>query len=127
MVMKPNLRNFDLEEIRSFLKDLGEPPYRGDQVYHWITCKACLSFDEMTNLPKALRKELDARFSLSLPEVIDLQADEEGTTKFALKLEDGEIIESVLIPERDHFTLCVSTQVGCAMGCSFCLTAKSGF
>lgn len=125
--MKPNLRNFDLEEIRNFLKDLGEPSYRGDQVYHWITCKAALTFEEMTNLPKNLRKELDKHFSLSLPEIMELQADEEGTTKFALKLEDGEIIETVLIPERDHFTLCVSTQVGCAMGCTFCLTAKSGF
>ncbi|MGC8965789.1 MAG: 23S rRNA (adenine(2503)-C(2))-methyltransferase RlmN [Caldimicrobium sp.] len=125
--MKPNLRNFDLEEIRNFLKDLGEPPYRGDQVYHWITCKAAISFDEMSNLPKILREKLDKTFSLSLPELVELQRDEEGTTKFALKLEDGEIIESVLIPERDHFTLCVSTQVGCALGCTFCLTAKSGF
>ncbi len=125
--MKPNLRNFDLEEIRNFLKDLGEPPYRGDQVYHWITCKAAISFDEMSNLPKILREKLDKAFSLSLPELVELQRDEEGTTKFALKLEDGEIIESVLIPERDHFTLCVSTQVGCALGCTFCLTAKSGF
>jgi 23S rRNA (adenine2503-C2)-methyltransferase len=125
--MKPNLRNFDLEEIRNFLKDLGEPPYRGDQVYHWITCKAAISFDEMSNLPKILREKLDKTFSLPLPELVELQRDEEGTTKFALKLEDGEIIESVLIPERDHFTLCVSTQVGCALGCTFCLTAKSGF
>ncbi|MGC8871605.1 MAG: 23S rRNA (adenine(2503)-C(2))-methyltransferase RlmN [Caldimicrobium sp.] len=125
--MKPNLRNFDLEEIRNFLKDLGEPPYRGDQVYRWITCKAAISFDEMSNLPKILREKLDKTFSLSLPELVELQRDEEGTTKFALKLEDGEIIESVLIPERDHFTLCVSTQVGCALGCTFCLTAKSGF
>ncbi|MGC9108864.1 MAG: 23S rRNA (adenine(2503)-C(2))-methyltransferase RlmN [Caldimicrobium sp.] len=125
--MKPNLRNFDLEEIRNFLKDLGEPPYRGDQIYHWITCKAAISFDEMSNLPKILREKLDKTFSLCLPELVELQRDEEGTTKFALKLEDGEIIESVLIPERDHFTLCVSTQVGCALGCTFCLTAKSGF
>lgn len=125
--MKPNLRNFDLEEIRNFIKDFGEPSYRGDQVYHWITCKAAITFEEMTNLPRALRKELDKHFSLFLPKVIELQSDEEGTTKFALKLEDGEIVETVLIPERDHFTLCVSTQVGCAMGCTFCLTAKSGF
>lgn len=125
--MKLNLRNFELEEIKALLKELGEPPYRGDQVYHWITCKSAQSFEEMTNLPKSLRRELEDRFSLSLPEVIDFQSDEEGTTKFALRLEDGEIIETVLIPERDHFTLCVSTQVGCAMGCSFCLTAKSGF
>lgn len=125
--MKPNLRNFELEEIRKFLRALGESSYRGEQVYHWITCKGALTFEEMINLPKTLRKELDNHFSLSLPEIVEIQFDEEGTTKFALKLEDGEIIETVLIPERDHFTLCVSTQVGCAMGCTFCLTARSGF
>jgi 23S rRNA (adenine2503-C2)-methyltransferase len=62
-----------------------------------------------------------------LPEVVEKISDLEGTTKFALKLQDGEIIETVVIPERDHYTLCVSTQVGCAMGCKFCLTAKGGF
>jgi 23S rRNA (adenine2503-C2)-methyltransferase len=125
--MKPNLRDLDLEEIKEILKDLGEPSYRSEQVYHWITCRSALSFEEMTNLPKALRNKLSEYFTLDLPQIVDLQRDEEGTTKFALSLEDGEIIETVLIPERDHFTLCVSTQVGCAMGCRFCLTAQMGF
>ncbi|BAU23192.1 50S rRNA methyltransferase [Caldimicrobium thiodismutans] len=125
--MKPNLRNLSLEEIKNLLQDLGEPPFRGEQVYHWITCKSALSFEEMTNLPRTLRKKLEENFCLDLPLVVNSQSDEEGTTKFALLLSDGEIIETVLIPERDHFTLCVSTQVGCAMGCRFCLTAKTGF
>jgi len=124
---RPNLRNFGLEEIRGIVSQLGEPSYRAEQIYHWITCKCALSFDEMTDLPKTLRQKLSELFSLSLPEVIETQSDEEGTTKFALKLKDNEVIETVLIPERDHYTLCLSTQVGCAMGCKFCLTAKSGF
>jgi len=125
--MRLKLRDFDLEEIKGFLEELGESPYRGEQVYHWMTCKAASSFEEMTNLPKVLRSKLSERFDLSLPVVLDLQADEDGTIKFALELEDQEVIETVLIPERDHFTLCLSTQVGCTLGCKFCLTARSGF
>lgn len=125
--MKPNLRNLTLEEIKEVLSFLGEAPYRAKQIYHWITAKSALSFEEMINLPKSLRQKLENYFSLSLPEVINLVSDDEGTIKFALRLLDNEIIEMVIIPERDHYTLCVSTQVGCAMGCKFCLTARSGF
>jgi len=124
---KPNLRNYTLEELRTLIEDLGEPSYRANQIFHWITCKDALTFEEMTDLPKTLRKKLEERFSLEIPEIIEKVSDKEGTTKFALKLADGEIIECVVIPERDHYTLCVSTQVGCAMGCKFCLTAKGGF
>lgn len=81
----------------------------------------------MTDLPKALREELDKEYSLFLPEVSREEVSQDGTRKLALLLEDGEIIESVIIPEEDHFTLCVSSQVGCAMGCAFCLTARMGF
>lgn len=122
-----NLRNYTLEELRSFLEKLGEPSYRADQIFHWITCKDALTFEEMTDLPKALRKKLTDTFSLEVPEVLEKISDDEGTTKIALRLFDQEIVECVLIPERDHYTLCVSTQVGCAMGCKFCLTAKGGF
>lgn len=122
-----NIRGLLLEELREYLVEMGEPAFRADQVYHWLTCKAVSSFEEMTNIPKILRARLNEAFSLSLPEIVETISDSEGTTKFALRLEDGEVIEMVLIPERDHFTLCVSTQVGCAMGCKFCLTAKTGF
>ncbi|MFN3568392.1 MAG: 23S rRNA (adenine(2503)-C(2))-methyltransferase RlmN, partial [Caldimicrobium sp.] len=125
--MPVNLRGLTLEELQKLMIDLGEPPYRGKQIYHWITAKAAVSFEEMTDLPKALREKLKNHFHLSLPEVIQRVSDEEGTTKFVLKLVDEKTIETVLIPERDHFTLCVSTQVGCAMGYSFCLTGKTGF
>ncbi|MCX7613874.1 MAG: 23S rRNA (adenine(2503)-C(2))-methyltransferase RlmN [Caldimicrobium sp.] len=127
MIKKPNLRGHTLEEIRSLITSLEEPSYRADQVYNWLTCRSAKSFQEMTNLPKNLREKLSNYFELSLPQIVEILRDEEGTTKIALRLEDGEIIESVIIPERDHFTLCVSTQVGCALGCKFCLTAKTGF
>lgn len=125
--MKANLRNLTIEEIKEALLPLQEPPYRAKQIYHWITTKSALTFDEMTDLPKTLREKLKNNFTLFLPEIINTLSDDEGTIKFGLRLVDNEVIEMVLIPERDHYTLCVSTQVGCAMGCKFCLTAKSGF
>jgi len=125
--MKVKSRGLTLDELSNHIIALGEKPYRARQVYHWITAKAAQSFDEMTDLPKGLRAKLSEVFSLELPEVIEIQTAQDGTTKFALLLKDGEVIEMVLIPERDHFTLCVSSQVGCSMGCKFCLTARSGF
>jgi 23S rRNA (adenine2503-C2)-methyltransferase len=125
--MKVNARGLTLEELTNYIIALGEKPYRARQVYHWLTAKTALSFYEMTDLPKALRAKLSEVFSLELPEVIEIQIAQDGTTKFALLLKDGEVIEMVLIPERDHFTICVSSQVGCSMGCKFCLTARSGF
>lgn len=125
--MKPNLRNYTLEELKELMEKLGESSYRGDQIFHWITCKLATSFEEMTDLTKNLRIKLSEKFSLALPQVINLEKDIDGTTKFALKLVDENIIETVIIPERDHFTLCVSTQVGCPIGCKFCVTGKLGF
>ena len=125
--MKVKSRGLTLDELSNHIIALGEKPYRARQVYHWITAKAAQSFDEMTDLPKGLRAKLSEVFSLELPEVIEIQTAQDGTTKFALLLKNGEVIEMVLIPERDHFTLCVSSQVGCSMGCKFCLTARSGF
>ncbi|NPA40432.1 MAG: 23S rRNA (adenine(2503)-C(2))-methyltransferase RlmN [Thermodesulfobacteria bacterium] len=122
-----DLRALELHELRELFKELGEPSYRGEQVFHWITCREAISFHEMTDLPKSLRSRLSELFSLELPEVIETKTDVDGTTKFAIKLKDGEVIESVLIPERDHYTLCVSTQVGCPIGCKFCLTGTMGF
>ncbi len=122
-----NLRGCTLEELKEIFKGIGEPSYRGEQVFHWITCREALSFEEMTNLPKTLRKALSQKFSLKLPQVLEKKTDVDGTTKFVLKLEDEELIETVVIPERDHYTLCVSTQVGCPIGCKFCLTGTMGF
>lgn len=122
-----NIRDYTLEELECLMKDLQEPSYRAQQIFHWITCRGVQSFYEITNLPKSLRSKLSEYFSLDLPEVVEIKEDTDGTIKMALFLEDGEVIEMVIIPERDHYTLCVSSQVGCAMGCKFCLTGKMGF
>lgn len=124
---KPNLRNYTLEELKDLMTHLGEMPYRGEQIFHWITCKSATTFDEMLNLPKKLRSKLSDEFSLDLPEIVDREEDIDGTVKFVLKLKDHNFIETVIIPERDHYTLCVSTQVGCPIGCNFCVTGKIGF
>lgn len=124
---KPNLRNYNLEELKDLMENLGEPSYRGEQIFHWITCRNAVSFEEMTNLPKTLRAKLSEEFSLDLPEIVEKEEDMDETVKFVLKLDDGNFIETVIIPERDHYTLCVSTQVGCPIGCKFCVTGKLGF
>jgi len=122
-----NLRGLTLEELRKELTSLGEPSYRGDQVFQWLCAKGVTSFEEMHNLPKDLRKKLAEHYSISIPEIKKFEEDTDGTIKFVLVLEDKKEIECVLLPERDHFTLCVSTQVGCPIGCRFCLTGKMGF
>ncbi len=116
-----------MEELEALFVERGLPAYRGSQVFRWLATPGISSFEEMTNLPKALRKELAEGFGIALPEICREEVAQDGTRKLALRLEDGEIIETVLIPELDHYTLCVSSQVGCAMGCAFCLTARMGF
>jgi len=122
-----NLRDYTLEELEALFLERGLPAFRGRQVFRWLTTPGLSSFDQMTDLPKALRAELAEEFSIALPEVAKEEISQDGTRKLALRLSDGEIIECVLIPEADHYTLCVSSQVGCAMGCAFCLTARMGF
>lgn len=105
----------------------GEPSYRARQVEHWIYGSSVRSFDEMTNLPIPVRRELAASFHLGelAPETIARSSD--GTAKHLWRLADGELIESVLIPDRDRLTLCLSSQAGCAVGCTFCATGWAGF
>ena len=122
-----NLRDLTLEELEAFFESLGEPPFRGRQVFRWLMKPEIKDFFSMTDLSKTLRKRLSEIAEIRLPEVVDRKLSTDGTAKLALRLHDEEVVECVLIPERDHFTLCVSTQVGCAMGCRFCLTGRMGF
>ncbi len=122
-----NLRNLTLEELEKFFESLGEPAFRGRQVFRWLVRPEVEDFSQMTDLPKALRVRLAEIADIRLPEIISRKLSTDGTAKLALRLADGEVVECVLLPERDHFTLCVSTQVGCAMGCRFCLTGRMGF
>ena len=123
----PNLRDLTLDELEALFQERGLPAFRGRQVFKWLASPGLSSFSEMTDLPKALRQELAEEFSLTFPQIAREEVSSDGTKKLALRLEDDAIIETVIIPEEDHYTLCVSSQVGCAMGCAFCLTAKMGF
>jgi 23S rRNA (adenine2503-C2)-methyltransferase len=120
------LKNLTAEELEGFVATLGEKPYRARQIMEWIYQHHASSFEEMTNLPKALRAQLDARSYLSCLTARKVTTSSDGTHKFLFTLNDGSCIESVLIPEKKHLTICVSTQVGCALGCTFCLTGTRG-
>jgi 23S rRNA (adenine2503-C2)-methyltransferase len=122
-----HLKNLPLEEMKSFLLSLDEKPFRAAQVARWLYGRGARSFEEMSNLSKEFRNKLAANARISWLEPREAQSSSDGTQKFRFVLEDGEGIETVLLPEKDHWTLCLSTQVGCALACKFCLTGKRGF
>lgn len=124
---KINLLNFNRSEMQHWFKEIGEPAFRGDQVFKWIHQMGIVDFSAMTNLSRALRERLMDLACIELPEIAYEQASTDGTYKWLLRLADGNNIETVYIPERNRGTLCVSSQVGCALNCSFCSTAKQGF
>ncbi|MGB9757522.1 MAG: 23S rRNA (adenine(2503)-C(2))-methyltransferase RlmN [Candidatus Bipolaricaulaceae bacterium] len=115
------------EELAKELAARGQPSYRAEQIWDWVWRKLCLDFSAMTNLPLALREELSQRFFLDPFEVLARESDEEGTEKVLLALPDGASVEAVLIREEDRRTVCISTQVGCPVGCAFCATGQMGF
>jgi 23S rRNA (adenine2503-C2)-methyltransferase len=123
-----NLKDLSLAEMRAFVKDkLGEPAYRGNQLFEWIYRHKATTFEAMTNLSKALREKLPAAATLAGPTVAAAPKSVDGTRKFLLRLEDGQQVEAVIIPDADRVTLCVSTQVGCPLACTFCATGVLGF
>lgn len=113
-------------ELEQELQGMGEPKYRAAQLFQWIYRRRVESFEVMSNLPKALRRSLAERFTLRKLPVLAEDRSRDGTRKFLLGLEDGKQIESVLIPDEDRLTACLSTQVGCALACAFCLTGMMG-
>lgn len=121
-----DLRSLDLPGIQDLVAGLGKEAYRALQVYKWTWQRGVSSFHEMTNISADFRRELDARAWLPRLELAREQRSEDGTRKYLWRLEDRHHVESVLIPEEDRVTLCVSSQVGCAMGCRFCLTGDMG-
>lgn len=125
--LKHNILNYDRPALRSYLALQGEPAYRADQVINWIHQKGITDWDAMTNLSKALRTKLADQFIVAFPEIALDRLSEDGTRKWLLRLTDGNCIETVYIPQRGRGTLCVSSQVGCALNCSFCSTGKQGF
>ena len=124
--MKTDLAGLELKELEDFVQSLGHRTFHARQIYQWIWKRGVTGFDEMTNLGRELRAALAESAFVSLPQVVHHDVSEDGTQKFVLKLSDGRLIESVFIPDTPKQTFCVSTQVGCAMGCAFCLTGKMG-
>ncbi len=124
---KTDIKGLSAAEMEAWAVDQGLGAYRGRQIRHWVLTRFVKSFDEMGNLPKTLRALLKEKTDISPLREIKAVQSEDGTRKYLHQLHDGHMIESVLIPERDHLTLCISSQVGCAMGCRFCLTGKQGF
>ncbi|MFQ5746033.1 MAG: 23S rRNA (adenine(2503)-C(2))-methyltransferase RlmN [Gemmatimonadota bacterium] len=113
--------------LEDLLAELGEPGYRAPQIASWIHTRGARTFDEMTSLPKALRDELRERISLSALEAETVARSEDGSIKHLWRLADGERVESVLIPSGRRVTLCLSSQAGCGLGCTFCATGHFGF
>ncbi len=114
------------EEAEAFLGEMGEPRYRGRQVFQWVQARRALDPDAMTSLPRALRGLLATRAHIARPEAARVQRAFDGTRKYLFRLGDSEEIESVLIPDDGRLTACISTQVGCPLVCRFCLTGLMG-
>ena len=124
---KVNLLGLDRKGLEAFFAELGEKAFRASQMMKWIHQFGVNDFDEMSNISKKLREQLKEKAEIRAPEVILDQRSADGTHKWVLRMDSGNNIESVFIPDGERGTLCVSSQVGCALACSFCSTARQGF
>ena len=122
-----NLMNLSPKELADFFVSLGEKPFRSQQILKWIYQYGVDDFDKMTNIKKDLRSRLKETAVIRAPEIVTEQKSQDGTIKWALDIGDGQLVETVFIPEKERNTLCISTQVGCPVKCSFCRTGASGF
>ncbi|HIE39172.1 MAG TPA: 23S rRNA (adenine(2503)-C(2))-methyltransferase RlmN [Anaerolineae bacterium] len=123
-----HLYDLDLPTLQSLLTDWGQPAYRARQVWGWLYVHLADDFDRMTNLPRLLRERLEAETAIGVPEVVSTQVSPDGRTrKDLLRLADGETVEAVLMRYERRRTACISTQVGCPIGCTFCATGQAGF
>lgn len=116
------LIGLSLDELKDLLQEHQIPNFRAKQVWHWIYQRGVKSFDDMNNIPKDLKARLDENFSIGRPEVVEEQRSVDGTIKWLLKMQDGQMVETVFIPEETRGTLCISSQVGCTLTCKFCHT-----
>lgn len=123
-----NLIELTKNDLEAFVaEDLKEPRFRTEQIWQWLWQKRVRDIDAMTNLSKPLREKLAGMATIAWPEIVEVQTSQDGTIKFLLRMGDGALIETVLIPMQDRYSQCLSTQVGCAMACTFCNTGKLGF
>ncbi|MCX5707130.1 MAG: 23S rRNA (adenine(2503)-C(2))-methyltransferase RlmN [Candidatus Omnitrophica bacterium] len=123
----PDIKNLSLKELQDILESWNKPSFHAAQIFSWIYQKGVLNFEQMSDLPADLRKELKDNFSIRSLELVESLESVDQTKKILFKLEDGNFIESVIIPSRDRVTGCVSTQVGCKYNCCFCASGLSGF
>ena len=119
---KKDIRALSKEQLRDFFVANGDKAFRGNQVYEWLWSKGAHSFDDMTNVAKGTRTMLENHFVINHIKVDTMQRSEDGTVKNAVRLHDGLVVESVLIPTNTRTTACVSSQVGCSLDCKFCAT-----
>jgi len=124
---KKDIKDFSQSKLAEWFKANGEKPYRAGQIFKWVYLRQADRFDEMTDLSKLTRELLENNFNISRLEKSNIETSRDGTKKYLFRLEDGEYTECVLIPGKERYTLCISSQVGCAQGCRFCLTARGGF
>ena len=125
--VKTNLLGFSASRLGDFMEEIGEKRFRATQVIKWIHQMGICDINAMSNLSKDLRAKLDQVAEVKLPEVVSCQDSVDGTRKWLIRVDGGSCIEMVYIPERERGTLCVSSQIGCALDCSFCATGKQGF
>ena len=124
---KQDIKNFTIAELEKRLAEISEPSFRARQIFDWLYRKGVSEFSCMRNLPKDLQERLDAIFYVSRPEVLEIAQSPDGTEKFLFRLSDDNLIETVLIPDRERATVCLSTQVGCKYNCAFCASGQNGF
>ena len=127
--MTKSITKYNISDIEKIIADLGQAKFRAKQLTEWILIKGARSYDEMTNLPKALRDTLKNTYPLKRASIIERRVSNDGTRKYVIKLADSCLVETVGMPslkDDDHLSVCFSTQVGCAMACSFCATGKEG-
>ena len=122
-----NLLDYDAQALQKLMKQYGEKPFRAKQLLRWIHQFGVADFAEMTDIAKAFREKLKHEAAITLPHLLTEQKSADGTYKWLLDVGVGNGIETVFIPEEDRGTLCISSQVGCALSCSFCSTARQGF
>ena len=121
---KKDIRALTKEQLRNFFEEKGDKPFRGSQVYEWLWSKSLHSFKDMTNISIQTREMLEEHFVINHIKVDSMQKSKDGTIKNGIKLHDGLVVESVLIPTKKRTTACVSSQVGCSLDCKFCATAQ---
>ncbi|MFN3951690.1 MAG: 23S rRNA (adenine(2503)-C(2))-methyltransferase RlmN [Thermaurantimonas sp.] len=122
--MKPDLRSLSRDKLEQYILALGEKPFRARQIETWLWQKNCTDFDQMSDLPKSLRQKIAEDYSIHIIQVDQIQRSADGTIKNAVRLRDGLVVESVLIPTDRRITACISSQVGCSLDCRFCATAR---